>query len=66
MAEKRQQGVRGAASHRTLLHQRAHPEPETVEQGEVILHDVRPGVAGMSVVPLVRAEPVVAQGKRAR
>lgn len=61
---KWQQGVRGGAAHHTLLHQCAHPEPEAVEQGEVILHDVRPGVAGMSIVPLIRAEPVVAQGKR--
>lgn len=56
--------MRGGGTHRTLLHQRAHPEPEAVEQGEVILHDVRPGVAGMSVVPLVWAEPAVAQGRR--
>lgn len=47
----------------TLLHQRAHPEPEAVEQGEVVLHDVRAGVAGMCIVPLVWAEPVGTQSR---
>lgn len=41
----------------TLLHQGADSEPEAVEEGEVVLHHVRAGVAGMGVVPLVWAEP---------
>lgn len=50
----------------TLLHQRSHPEPEAVQQGEVVLHDVRARVAGVSVVPLVWAEPAGTGAARAR
>ena len=41
---------------RPLLHQRAHGEPETVGQVERVLHLVRVRVAGVRVIPLVRAE----------
>lgn len=41
-----------------LLHEGADGEPEAVGQGELVLDDLGPGrVAGMRVVPLVRAEP---------
>ena len=41
---------------RSLLHQRAHGEPEAVGQVEGVLHLVRVRVARMRVVPLVGAE----------
>lgn len=41
----------------TLLHQGADAKPEAVEEGEVVLHYVRAGVAGVGIVPLVGAEP---------
>lgn len=40
-----------------MLHQGADTKPEAVEEGEVVLHHVRAGVAGVGVVPLVGAEP---------
>ena len=45
---------RGAS--RTLLHERADGEPEAVEDGELVLHDVRVLVTRVRVAPLVRAE----------
>lgn len=39
------------------MHQGADAEPEAVEEGEVVLHHVRAGVAGVGVVPLVGAKP---------
>lgn len=41
----------------TLLHQGSHSKPEAVQEGEVVLHDVRAWVAGVGVIPFVRAEP---------
>lgn len=41
---------------RTLLHQGAHSKPEAVEQCEVILHHLGARVAGVSIIPLIRAE----------
>lgn len=47
---------RGEQTH-TLLHQGAHSKPEAVEQCEVILYHLGAGVAGVGIIPLVRAEP---------
>lgn len=41
----------------TLLHQGSHSKPEAVKQSEVIFHHLRARVAGVSIVPLIRAEP---------
>lgn len=51
--------------HPTLLHQRSHPEPEAVQEGEVVLHDVGARVAGVGVIPLVGAEPAAHRETRA-
>ena len=40
-----------------MLHQGPDAEPETVEQGELVLDDVAVGIAGVRIVPLVRTEP---------
>lgn len=48
----------------TLLHQGPHPEPEAVEQSEVVFYHLGAGVAGMSIIPLVRAEPAAGRGER--
>jgi len=42
---------------KTLLHQRADGEPETVGESELVVHDVAVDIARMRVVPLVRTEP---------
>lgn len=42
----------------TLLHESSHSEPEAVEEGEVILNNVRPWVARMGIIPFIRAKPV--------
>jgi len=41
----------------TLLHQRADGKPEAVGQRELVVYDVRVGVALVWAVPLVRTEP---------
>lgn len=46
----------------TLLHQGPHPEPEAVQQSEVVFYHLGAGIAGMSIVPLVRAEPATGRG----
>lgn len=48
-----------------MLHQGADAEPEAVEEGEVVLHHVGAGVAGVGVVPLVGAEPWGEDGESA-
>lgn len=40
-----------------MLHQGPHSEPEAVQQSEVVFYDLGARIAGMSIVPLVRAEP---------
>lgn len=52
----------GGGTGPTLLHQGSHSKPETVEEGEVVLDNVWPRVAWMSIIPFVRAEPTC--GKR--
>lgn len=47
-----------------MLHQGPHPEPEAVQQSEVVFYHLGAGIAGMSIVPLVRAEPATGRGER--
>lgn len=54
-------GPPGDRAH-TLLHQRPHSEPEAVQQSEVVFYHLRARVAGVSIVPLVRAEPAAGRG----
>lgn len=57
--------LRAGGGRPTLLHQRSHPEPEAVQEGEVVLHNVRARVAGVGVVPLIWAEPAAHRESRA-
>lgn len=41
----------------TLSHEGPDAEPETVEQGEIVLYESGGGAARVGVVPLVRGEP---------
>lgn len=41
----------------TLLHESPDSKPETIEQRKIVFHHIRVWVAGMRVVPLVRAKP---------
>lgn len=41
----------------TLLHESPNSKPETIEQRKIVFHHIRVWVAGMRVVPLVRAKP---------
>ena len=41
----------------TLLHESPDSKPETIEQRKIVFHHIRVWVAGMWVVPLVRAKP---------
>lgn len=40
-----------------MLHESPDSKPETIEQCKIVFHHVRVRVAGVRVVPLVRAEP---------
>lgn len=46
-----------------MLHQGPHSEPEAVQQSEVVFHHLGARVAGVSIVPLVRAEPAGRTGE---
>ena len=39
-----------------MLHKRSNRKPQTVQQRELVLHDIRVGVTRVRVVPLVRTE----------
>ena len=51
----------GEGTH-TLLHQGPHSKPEAVQQSEVIFYHLGARVAGVSIIPLIRAEPAAERG----
>jgi hypothetical protein len=51
---------------RTLLHQTADGEPETVLKGELVLQFFRFFYAWIWICPLVRADPAIGEPKLAQ
>lgn len=48
---------RGQAEASTLLHESSNSKPETIEQGEIVFHYIRVGIARVGVIPLVGTKP---------